>query len=404
MPDLFKTLTLLGLTYLLMSYSFAQEGTQEEAKAQVNSPSEFRQCTDCQSYFHNQEQFAFGEAPHLRGAAPWRTHSVLIFQGGEIVSERYSKETAQNKPHRLWSMTKSISSLLIGIRQQEGGLSLHDPLSKFYPQLLNRPDKRTLTLKHLLTMTSGIDWQEVYEDNPLKSDVIRMLYLKENKDMANFVLTHGQRYRPGEYFSYSSGETNLLMGALKESFSTLEEYQAYPWQKLFSPLNIESAQWETDHAGTFVGSSYLYMTARDLSKIGKLILDQGQYSSPNDAEAEARTLISADYLRQSFLPANASCTTKPEAHSAAFSYGYSWWLNAPCPERPHRKKAFAQLPDDLILALGHHGQTMAIFPSQNAVAVRFGADKKGRFDREKWLEAVYENLNTFIKQQRQSSL
>lgn len=386
-----KTLVFLSLLRPLLAQD--STGPQNDRPLPVEI-SDFKVCENCQSYFKNQEQFAFGESPQFHNdPVKWSTHSILIMQGGEIVSERYAKHFSIDKPHRLWSMTKSISSLLIGLRAHEGHLSLNDPLSKFFTEVQNRPEKRTLTLKHLLTMTSGIDWQEIYEDNPFKSDVIKMLYLKENKDMANFVLSHPQRYRPGKYFYYSSGETNLLMGALKKSFSSLQTYQNYPWKALFEPLNIKTAQWETDHSGTFVGSSYLYMSPRDLSKIAKLILNRGL----ND---DQKQIISPEYIRESFLPSAASCTTQLRESEPAFSYGYSWWLNAPCPERSRRKKAYENLPDDLILALGHHGQTMGIFPSLNAVAIRFGADKVQNFNREKWLENVYENLRTFIQQQR----
>ncbi len=386
------------IIFLAPALALAQsEGESNVNNAEIKTP--FKVCESCQSYFKNQEDFAFGQSSKLKAPVKWDTRSVLIVQGGEIVSERYSSVTSKEKPHRLWSMTKSISSLLIGLRQSEGELSIEDPISKYFNQLNNLPEKRNLKIKHLLTMTSGIDWQEIYEENPFKSDVIRMLYLKENKDMANFVLSHPQRYRPGEYFYYSSGETNLLMGVLKKSFSSLDEYHDYPWKKLFTPLGIKSAQWEIDHSGTFVGSSYLYMSARDLSKIAQMLLNKGIHHDP--VKEESISILSHDYIRESFNPVSASCSTHLKYNSKGHSYGYSWWLNAPCPERPNKKKAYPSLPDDLVMAFGHHGQTMAIFPSQDAVAIRFGADKEQRFDREKWLESVYENLNTFIKQQRQ---
>ncbi len=358
---------------------------QENVTPNPPQEGEFKVCSSCSSSFNTQEKVIFNDSS-------LDTRSVLIYQNDEIVYERYSDVTSAQKPHRLWSMSKSISSLLIGVRIQEGKLKLSDTLTKFYPQVSPSPHKSQITIENLLSMESGIDFQEVYEENPFKSDVIRMLYLKENKDMANYVVGLEQKYPPGTHFYYSSGETNLLMGCLKKTFSSVEEYQNYPWDQLFGPLNITSAHWEADESGTFVGSSYIFMTPRDLLKIGKLVLDRGKIKD--------KQLVSEEYLTRSFIPSSASCKTKLESPTSAHSYGYSWWLNAPCQERPQYKKAMKKLPDNLILALGHHGQTMAIFPDLKAVAIRFGADKKGHLNRELWLEEVYENLKMNNKKEQ----
>jgi len=371
---------------ILPSFLFAQEIPDNT----IAPESSFKVCPVCFSNFKTQESIAFPTTQ--KENKKWDTQSVLIIQDGQIVYERYNKNTSQNDPQRLWSMSKSVSSLLIGIRSYQNKIKLDQSLPQFFSYLENQPFKRDITIKNLLRMTSGIEWQEVYETNPLNSDVIKMLYLKENKNMANYVLSTGQRYRPGKYFYYSSGETNLLMAALKKTFSSLEEYQEFPWQHLFLPLGIQTASWETDHSGTFVGSSYLFMSARDLAKIGQLVLNKGMYK-------EAR-LLSPDYLALSFTPSSASCTTKLAPNALAYSYGLGWWLNSPCMQRKQNPKAFEKLPDDLIMALGHHGQTMAIFPSHNAVAIRFGADKSQPFPRGLWFEEVYKGLS---KQRLRSS-
>jgi len=379
---------------LFITFKPSMAQTDQSSQLISTSPDEFKVCQNCFSQFSEQEQMSFNI--QNQEATP-NTRSILIIKSDVIVYERYSHETSITKAHRLWSMSKSIASLLIGRRIFEDKMALKDPLSKYYPHLSYDREKASISLENLLTMTSGIDWKEIYEENPFASDVIKMLYLGQNKDMPKYVLSKNQKYPPGYHFYYSSGETNLLMGALKESFPSLEEYKKYPWQSLFTPLGITSAQWETDEANTFVGSSYLYMSARDLAKIALFILHDGILPlNPNSNDTKETTptrLISSEYLAQSFRPVSASCTTQTDPSSPPYSYGLSWWLNAPCKEREEsQKKAFSQLPDNLILALGHHGQTLAIFPSEQALAIRFGADKDKKFDREKWLEAVYKGL------------
>ena len=385
MTSLLKTLMTFSI---LSSFLHAQEISENPA-APV---SPIQVCLDCFSNFKAQENIAFPTTQ--KENKKWDTQSVLIIQDEQIVYERYNKNTSQNAPQRLWSMSKSISSLLIGIRSYQNKIKLDQRLPHFFAYLENQPFKRDITIKNLLRMTSGIEWQEVYETNPLNSDVIKMLYLEENKNMASYVLSTGQRYRPGKYFYYSSGETNLLMAALKKTFPSIEDYQDFPWQHLFNPLDIQTASWETDKSGTFVGSSYLFMSARDLAKIGQLVLNKGIHKEER--------LLSQEYLDLSFTPSSASCTTELAPNALAYSYGLGWWLNSPCLERKQNPKAFEQLPDDLIMALGHHGQTLAIFPSQNTIAIRFGADKSQPFPRGQWLEEVYKGIAK--QKQRSSSL
>ncbi|MBC97341.1 MAG: hypothetical protein CME63_06305 [Halobacteriovoraceae bacterium] len=352
----------------------------------------FPTCNECSSYFKTQEEAAFNLTPSSAEKGKGNTRAVYILQKGRKVYERYNSVSSNQNAFRIWSMSKSIASLLIGRRIFENKMDLNDPLEKYYPQLKEKKFKGKITIENLLTMSSGLEWNETYENNPLKSHVIRMLYLKPSQDMGLYTLNRNQLYPPGAIFNYSSGETNLLMRVLKESFkesfkeeeSPLKSYLSYPWNSLFTPLDITSATWETDRSQTFVGSSYLYMRTYDLAKIGQLILDKGLH--------KGERLLSEEYLKRSFQAHPASCNTKPSRYEPSYSYGYSWWLNAPCPERKEKIKAFANLPDDLILALGHHGQTMAIFPSLKAVAIRFGADKESVFNREAWLNAVYQGL------------
>jgi CubicO group peptidase (beta-lactamase class C family) len=103
-----------------------------------------------------------------------------------------------------------------------------------------------------------------------------MLYTRGRTDMPAFVASHQGEATPGSRFRYSSGDSNVLSAALKGMVGA-KAYADYPWTALFEPLGITSAVWETDASGTFVGSSYAYMTARDLARVGLLMQRDGRW-------------------------------------------------------------------------------------------------------------------------------
>lgn len=307
----------------------------------------------------------------------WRTNTVLILRDNEVVYEKYAPGFERDKPQRLWSITKSLSSLLIGIRLNELNLGPNEKVKRILNELKT---PYPLTVRHLLQMSSGLKWNEFYESNPFQSDVVAMLY--EKKDMGLFTARKPSLLPPGQRFAYSSGETNLLMKWFHDTFDLKEKHDLYPWEKLFHPLGIQTATWEQDQSGTFVGSSYAYMSARDLAKIGQLVLQGGQWGEEK--------ILPQRYLSESLKNAPVVCSTPFPKESKGASYGFHWWLNRSCSQR---KRPYPDLPEDLILALGHHGQTLAIFPTQKLIAIRFGADKKKRFPRGKWLKSVLEGIN-----------
>ncbi len=315
----------------------------------------------------------------------WSTNAVYIMKDGQLLYEKYDNGFNEEKPHRLWSVTKSLSSLLIGMRLEELSLPLHEPIKNKITELKSQ---FPITVKHLLQMSSGLKWNEYYESNPFQSDVVAMLYLKE--DMGSFTAKKPSLNPPGLHFSYSSGETNLLMYWFRKTFKDREAHDNYPWKKLFEPMGIQSATWEQDRSGTFVGSSYGYMTAKDLAKIGQLILQGGSWKVQGEEEAREIPILSSSFLKESFRNAPAVCSTSYSSAKKNPSYGFHWWLNHDCIQK---KRPYPNLPEDLIMALGHHGQVLAIFPSQKLVAVRFGADKKARFPLNEWLETLYKEVS-----------
>lgn len=295
---------------------------------------------------------------------------LLIIKDGKVVVEDYKNGFHKEKPHRIWSISKSLSSALVGIAIEQGILSLEEKVHNTYPVAKKNNYHNELTIKHLMEMSSGFEWSEGYENNPLKSNVIDMLFINNYRDMATYTSQRPFAHKPGEQFNYSSGETNLIMGILRKKLGA--KYENYPWEQLFNPLGMKNITWERDQEGTFVGSSYLYMSARDLAKFGQLYLQKGMWNG--------KQLLKESFVADSvkLIPSFEKTIFKGEENNQ--SYGYQWWLNKDLPIKK-LKRPYPALAQSAYFGLGHHGQTLIVIPEYNSVVVRYGSDKQGAFDR-----------------------
>lgn len=287
-----------------------------------------------------------------------RTDGVVIVRGGKIVFEKYARGYTKDTPHLIWSAAKSVTSALVGIASSEGRFKLTDPVHKFFPSM-NDGLKAEMTVEHVLQMSSGLDWNEGYEASPLDSSVIAMLYTAGRGNMPQFTSGFRLRHRPGTRWYYSSGDTNLLSGILRKTMSE-DEYQNYPWTKLFDPIGMKRVTFERDRAGHFVGSSYVYAPPRELAKFGFLFLNDGMWENkrilPEGWVTYSRTLAPAYYAHP--VPGEA--------------YGAQWWQNA---RTPSTEAPWPDAPLDTYVAMGHWGQRIYIIPSMDIVAVRVGDDR-----------------------------
>lgn len=305
---------------------------------------------------------------------PYFTKSFLIVKDGKIIFEKDNQGFSSLQAQKMWSVSKTVSSILIGIAQKQGLINQDDQINKYYQSL-----GKGLTITHLLQMSSGLDWKETYETNPLDSDVLKMLYISNYKNMASFVATKEQKYKPGTHFNYSSGETNLLMSILQKKVSR-KDYEDFPWKHLFNKLQISSATWERDHSGNFIGSSYLYLSPRDLARIGLLYLQNGKWK---DEE-----IVSKDWVNFSKSLAPSVLTTELKGKKKWDSYGAHWWLNS---KLPNAGKKHKNAPEDIFMALGHHGQAMMVVPSENMIIVRTADDREDKFDRNKIFKILFKD-------------
>ncbi|WP_312155888.1 serine hydrolase [Pseudomonas sp.] len=297
-----------------------------------------------------------------------RSDALLIIRDGRILYERYHAPTAANTSHLTWSVSKSVLATLLGVAYGEQRFRLEDQAARFYPPLAKHPELRLIDLLH---WASGLAWQEDYEYAPLKSSVVAMLYTRGRQDMAAYAAAMAADQAPGQRSRYSSGDSNLLAAALRGMLDP-QQYASYPWQALFIPLGIDSAVWERDGAGTFVGSSYLYLSARDLGRIGLLMLREGRWQD--------RQLLPVDWVAF-----NRALFAHAQAIEGEANPGGHWWLNRPLPGHP---PPWPDAPQDVYAALGHWGQALYVLLSQKLVVVRYGDDRDGSYSHNALLERV----------------
>lgn len=292
-----------------------------------------------------------------------RTDALLVMRDGQVIYERYAGETRAETPHLTWSISKSIMATVLGVASGEGRFQLDDPVAKFYPPFSAHPG---ITLRHLMTWSSGLDWQEDYEYAPLNSSVVAMLYTRGRDDMARFTAEHRSAHPPGTSYLYSSGDSTVLAAALRGMVGK-KAYADYPWTALFEPLGIRSAVWETDASGTFVGSSYAYMTARDLARIGLLMQRGGRW---NEQQLLPKAWV--DFVLTPFAG--------EQANEAS---GAQWWLNRTA---DGTKRPWPDAPVDTFAALGHWGQALYVVPSAGLVIVRSADDRDGSYSHDQLLK------------------
>lgn len=300
-----------------------------------------------------------------------RTDALLVIKDGLIVHERYAAPTTAQTPHLVWSISKSLFATVLGVAYGEGRFKLDDAVARHYPPFAAHPEVK---MGHLLNWASGLAWQEDYEYAPLKSSVVAMLYTRGRGDMAAFTAAHELDALPGTRFRYSSGDANVLGASLKSMVGE-QAYVDYPWQALFEPLGIASAVWERDASGTFVASSYAYMTARDLARVGLLMQHDGRWGE--------RQLLPASWVAFNRTPF-ANYRPDPQKPGDAVPGG-QWWLNATL---EGAGRPWPDVPDDAFAALGHWGQGLYVLPGQNLLVVRYADDRDGSFQHNELLKRV----------------
>jgi CubicO group peptidase (beta-lactamase class C family) len=274
---------------------------------------------------------------------------VVVVHNGRIIGERYGEGFSMKTPLLGWSMTKSVTAAIIGTLVKAGKLSVDrkDLLDEW-----KGDGRAAISLADLMAMSSGLEFNEDYGD---VTDVTRMLYLEP--DMAAFAASKPLTGEIGSVWSYSSGTTNILSSIWQASLGDPAAALAWPKEALFDPIGMTSAVLETDARGTFVGSSYLYATARDWARFGLLMLQDGVWNG------------------EEILPPGFVSWMREPVPASKGEYGRGQvWLHgsdAGTPAGQHPDEGF-DLPKDTFWFLGHDGQSIAVVPSKKLVVVRLG--------------------------------
>ena len=277
---------------------------------------------------------------------PRRTRAVVVMQGGRIIAERYASGIGPDTALAGWSMSKSVMNALVGVLVHEGRLTVDAPAP--IPEWHQPGDPRAgITLDHLLRMSSGLRFEE-NQDSP-RSDVMRMLF--GVGDIARFVTSRDTAFAPGTHWEYSNASSNIIAVAIRNVLRDRTTYLAFPKRALFDPAGMSSAVLETDAAGTFIGSSYMYATARDWARFGMLYLRDGVWNGTR--------ILPPGWIDYTRTPAPAD---------EAKRYGAHFWLEIP----PEYAGSNPRLPVPALHAAGHEGQFVTIVPSRDLVIVRLG--------------------------------
>lgn len=282
---------------------------------------------------------------------PRGSRALVVVYQGRIVAERYAPGFDAQMPLVGWSMSKTATNALIGLRIKDDKLALEN--QRLMPQWRGPGDARgTITLNELMRMTSGLTFDENSDDN--LSDVSQMLFVQGNT--AAFAAAKPLAYKPGTHWTYSSGTTNIVAGILSETFTETRDYLRFPRDRLFAPLDMRTAVFAPDASGTFMGASFLYASARDWARLGLLFLQDGKWQGTQ------------------LLPEGWSAyTTRPTPQSPRDEYGAQVWLKL----KNSQGLGEPPMPEDAFYMTGFDGQIVAMVPSRALVVVRLGLTPKG---------------------------
>jgi CubicO group peptidase (beta-lactamase class C family) len=266
--------------------------------------------------------------------------SVVVVHNGYIVTERCYSPYKKDTPHEVYSITKSVVSALIGIAIQEGYInSVEEPVLDLFPGRTFENDdarKRSMTLEHLLTMSSGLEW-----------DWDEMV---SSRDWVQYVLDQPMYIEPGKEFLYSSGNAHVLSAVIQEASG--QNTHEFAQQHLFDPLGIAETNWQKDIDGIVKGGWGLKLVPRDMAKLGYLYLNKGVW--------DGQQIVPTSWIEAT----TAKHIQVPEPLEPWDLYmGYLWWLHEDGPYAAH----------------GMKGQFIYVIPESDLVVVFTGDIPDAKF-------------------------
>jgi len=264
-------------------------------------------------------------------------HGIVIVRNGYKVLDAYSYPLTADDIHPIYSITKSVTSALVGIAIDKGYINnVNQTVLNLFPKRVAKnldSNKKAIKIQHLLTMSSGLECRDSYHDY-----WVGLRQLENSSDWVQFAIDLPMAEAPGTRFNYCNGGTFLLSAILQQQtgLNALQFAEKY----LFGPLGISDFSWPSNRQGITIGYGGLHMRPQDMAKIGYLYLNNGMWDD--------NQIISSQWIKDS--------TRKHISTTESFDYGYQWWIT----------------DSNEYLALGYGGQYILVIPENNIVAVFTG--------------------------------
>ena len=319
--------------------------------------------------------------PLFNGSIGGETRALIVMHNGEIVAERYAPGFDKDTPLIGWSMSKSVTAVLIGLLITDGRLQLDDPAPVPHWQSPGDP-RGAITIRHLLHMSAGLDHTEALGPESKKEvydgDATRMLFLDGAADMAGYAEKRMLEAKPGTKYEYSTATTVILADIITRALTDSDDPKVraaavteFAKGRLFDPVGMDSMAMEFDAAGTMVGGSYIHATARDWAKFGELLRNNGS--------VRGAQIVPGSWIRWMKEPAPTNA-----------AYGGQIWRNVARTDGQDEVILFPGLaPSNTIAAQGHYGQYVITSPDQRLTVVRLGFTEGNRDDLTQQLGRIF---------------
>jgi CubicO group peptidase (beta-lactamase class C family) len=265
----------------------------------------------------------------------WQIKSLLVFRNGKLAAESYMKDRNEivNKT-ALWSCTKQFTAVLTGIAIDKKLFTVDDLISDYLPQAASY-GKGHITIKNLLTMKSGID----FNNDGFNGETSQLLR-EEPGNSLNFILDLGMRSGPGSNFNYNDGDPQIISAIIQTK--TGKTMKLWAEEVLFNKIGITNLEWLSYKDGLTMGAFGILTTPRELAKIGQLVMDEGQW---NGEQIVSTTWI-AEMTQEK--------VSSRETNETNITFGYYWWRDS---------------NRDIEFMRGHGGQYVFINKNKNLMVV-----------------------------------
>jgi CubicO group peptidase (beta-lactamase class C family) len=240
----------------------------------------------------------------------WQIRSLLVFRDGALVAESYMKDrNDRTHPGAIWSCTKQFTAILTGIAVDQSLVAIDDPISDYIPQALTgRPDKSGITIRNLLMMKSGID----FNNDGFNGETSKLLRGKPSNSL-DFILGLSMVNTPGARFNYNDGDPHIVSAILQAK--TGKSLRVWAREVLFDKIGINNLEWITYKDGLTMGSFGILTTPREMAKLGQLVLNGGMWNSEQ-------------IVLTAWINAMTSAQAGPgETGESGIGFGYFWWVD-----------------------------------------------------------------------------